>query len=218
MFNNKPKPLRTIVYVDGFNLYYGLLKGTPHKWLDLKALFTNVLSTRNKILAIKYYTAHSSARAGDPDLPVRQQAYLNALRAYIPEISIILGHFLVNEVTQKLVTPIHGQRFAKFLKTEEKGSDVNLAVHLVNDAWRNEYDVAVVVSNDSDLSEALRIVKRELHKRIVHVVPGDPALRQPSIQLKRYADKVIQITSADAAAAQLPTVIPGTTIHKPAAW
>lgn len=42
-------------------------------------------------------------------------------------------------------------------KNEEKGSDVNLAIHLLNDAWNNRFDVAVVVSNDSDLAEAMRL-------------------------------------------------------------
>jgi uncharacterized LabA/DUF88 family protein len=48
---------------------------------------------------------------------------------------------------------------AEVIHTEEKGSDVNLGVHLVNDAWLNRYDCAVVVSNDSDLAEAISLVK-----------------------------------------------------------
>jgi hypothetical protein len=76
--------MRTIVYVDGFNLYYGALKGTPYKWLDLKALFTSVLPGHN-ILKIKYYTARVSARPGNPDAPTEQDAYLRAILAHIPE-------------------------------------------------------------------------------------------------------------------------------------
>lgn len=220
--NNSDVPTyRTTIYVDGFNLYYGLVKGTPYKWLDLHALFRNVLSPQNDITAIKYYTAHASAR-GDPGLPVRQQAYLNALRAHIGCLSVIRGHFLESEVMMKLVTPIvtfHGRKeFVRVIKTEEKGSDVNLALHVVNDAWKNSYDCAAIVSNDSDLSEALKIVRTELHKKVLLLVPGDPAVRPPAIQLKRFAHKVIQLTLAHAAAAQLPNTIPGTTIHKPATW
>jgi hypothetical protein len=40
---------RTYIYVDGFNLYYGALKNTPHKWLDLKTLFQSMLSPDNNI-------------------------------------------------------------------------------------------------------------------------------------------------------------------------
>jgi uncharacterized LabA/DUF88 family protein len=75
--------------------------------------------------------------------------------------------------------------YVRVLKSEEKGSDVNLSVHLVNDAWNNRYDCAVVCSYDGDMAEAMRIVRRERHKSVVLVVPGDPAVRPPSVQLRR---------------------------------
>ena len=211
-------PVRTIVYVDGFNLYYGAVKGTPYKWLDLGALFRSLLSAQNQITAIKYYTAIVSPRPNDPDIPIRQMAYLNALEAYMPGITVTRGHYLSSVVTMMLETPMNGQRFARVYKTEEKGSDVNLALHMVNDGWRNDYDCAVIVSNDSDLSEAMRIVKVELRKKLVLIVPGDPAVRRPSAQLRRYANKTMSIPVAALAASQLPNPIPGTTIHKPAGW
>lgn len=74
--------VRTIVYVDGFNLYYGAVKGTPYKWLDLGALFRSLLSAQNHITAIRYYTAIVSPRPNDPSIPIRQMAYLNAIKAY----------------------------------------------------------------------------------------------------------------------------------------
>jgi hypothetical protein len=77
-------PSRTCVYVDGFNLYYGLLKRTPYKWLDLKSLFTTVLPSDCALQTIKYYTAIVKARRNDPQAPIRQIAYLNALQAHIP--------------------------------------------------------------------------------------------------------------------------------------
>ena len=68
-----------IVYVDGFNLYYGALKKTPYKWLDLGLLCTRMLPT-DRVTAIKYYTARISARPGNPGAPNDQQMYLRALR------------------------------------------------------------------------------------------------------------------------------------------
>ena len=130
-----------------------------------------------------------------------------------------MGAFLQNTVTMRLAKPpIVGGKFAQVLKTEEKGSDVNLALHMLNDAWHDRYDCAVVCSNDSDLSEALRIVKTERKKKIVLAVPGDPKVRPPSNQLKRYANAVISIPNAAIAAAQLPNPIPGTRLHKPGTW
>ena len=72
------KKPRTSVYIDGFNLYYGALKGTPFKWLDLRALCQAYLPN-NDIDHIKYFTARISARPNDPLQPARQQAYLRAL-------------------------------------------------------------------------------------------------------------------------------------------
>lgn len=210
--------MRTIVYIDGFNLYYGVAKNTPHKWIDLGALFRNLLSAENEITKIRYFTAKVSARPSDPDIPIRQMVYLNALSAYVPHLEITLGNFKSTVITAPLVTPINGQRFAKVHKTEEKGSDVNLAVHLVNDAWRDAFDCAAIVSNDSDLAEALRIVKVEHKKKIILLTPGDPHDRWPNTRLSRYASKTLSITAAHVAAAQLPNLIPGTTIHKPKAW
>jgi len=210
--------MRTFVYVDGFNLYYGALKSSKHKWLDLKALFTNILRADNKILKIKYYTARVSARPDDLDAPTLQDIYLRALEQHIPELTITEGHFISRPVQMKLATPIAGNQYASVMKTEEKGSDVNLAVHMVNDGWKGLYDCAVVCSNDGDLSEALRIVRRELHKTVILAIPGDPNNRPPSVELKRWASYTKRITPDDLAKSQLPNPIPGTTFHKPATW
>jgi hypothetical protein len=67
------------VYIDGFNLYYGALKGSPYKWLDLAAL-CHLMLPNDTIQSIKYFTAIVSARPYDLDLPVRQQMYLRALK------------------------------------------------------------------------------------------------------------------------------------------
>lgn len=210
--------MRTFVYIDGFNLYYGAVKGSPYKWLDLKALFTRILRSENKILAIKYYTAKVSARPDDPGAPTRQTIFLDALKAHIPELEITLGHFLQSTVRMRLAHPKPWRKTEEVLKTEEKGSDVNLALHVLNDAWENRYDCAVICSNDSDLREALRLVRSRHKKKIVLVVPGDPVLRPAAIQLKRYANAEIRIAEADLAASQLPNPIPGTTLHKPPTW
>lgn len=210
--------MRTYVYVDGFNLYYGSIRKTPYKWLDLKELFSKLLGPSYNILKIKYYTAIISARPEDPNSPIRQMAYLNALQAHIPEIEIWKGHFLAKEVCMKLAKPTPTVSYVNVIRTDEKGSDVNLALHLLNDAWRDMYDCAVVVSNDSDLSEAMRLVKKFHKKKIILLTPGDPSKRPPAIQLKKFADIKKSIPIEVIAASQLPNLIPGTKIHKPKAW
>ena len=94
--------MRTHVYVDGYNLYYGCLKRTPHKWLNIHTL-CSTLMPRNDIRAIRYFTAQVSGTPHDPDQPTRQQTYFRALRT-VPQVSIHLGHFLTHEVTCLLYT------------------------------------------------------------------------------------------------------------------
>jgi uncharacterized LabA/DUF88 family protein len=190
------------------------LKKIPYKWLDLKSLFTKILDDRNEINAIKYFTARVSGK-WDPKSPIRQQAYLRALQAYLPEISIIYGHFLTHKIMMPLANPTGTKKYVKVIKTEEKASDVNIAVHLLNDAWLDRYDCAIIVSNDSDLAEAVKIVKNELKKTIGVIMPGKGT---PSKELIQYANFVKKIRQKALSSSQLPDHIPNTTIRKPSVW
>ena len=122
--------------MDGFNLYYGSLKGTPYKWLNL-AEMGRLLLARYRINQIKYFTARVKSRQSDPDQHVRQQIYFRALET-IPNLSIIEGHFLTKPCRMPLVVPIGSTRTVNVMKTEEKGSDVNLACHLINDGYKGQ--------------------------------------------------------------------------------
>jgi len=210
---------RTCIYIDGFNLYYGSLRGTCYKWLNLKALCTALLGEKHNIVSIKYYTATISSRGNKEDAVRRQQVYLRALQSYIPELSIYYGHYLTNRVMARLCKPLlNNSPFVKVFKTEEKGSDVNLALHLLNDAWLNLYDCAVLISNDSDLAEALRLVKEQHHKNVGLVVPGNEKERRPSRELTRYANFIKRIRSHVLQNSQLPLRIPNTPLKKPVNW
>src|SRR5688572_26140228 len=96
--------MRINVYVDGFNLYYGCLKGSRYKWLDLDALCRRPFP-KDDINRIRYFTAKISARPGDdPQGPVRQDTYLRALQT-IPHLSIHLGEFYVSQTRMRLTNP-----------------------------------------------------------------------------------------------------------------
>ncbi len=210
---------RTIIYIDGFNLYYGCLKNSPYKWLDLKSLFRKLLNETHQICKIKYFTANISSRENNNDSRLRQKDYLQAISSHIPELEIIYGHYLTHEVTAKVVNPNKGiPPFIKVYKTEEKGSDVNLALHLLNDAWLDAYDCAVLVSNDSDIAEALNLVKIQHKKNIGLIFPNTDPKRKPSRQLVQYADFVKNIRHGVLANSQLPDQIPNTIIAKPKDW
>jgi hypothetical protein len=90
----------SFVYVDGFNLYYGALKRTPYKWLDLAKL-SQVMFPNDRLEPIQYFTACVSARPHNPSAPLDQQVYLRALRT-IPNLSITFGYFLTHSVPMTL--------------------------------------------------------------------------------------------------------------------
>jgi hypothetical protein len=141
---------RTWVYVDGFNLYYGAVKDTPYKWLNIRRLCALLLPS-HAIDRIKYFTARVSGRPEDPDKPTRQQICFRALKT-IPDLGIIYGSFLSHEVMMPLAqTPAGDPKIVKVIRTEERGCDVNLATHLVHDAFRAHFESAVLITNDSDL-------------------------------------------------------------------
>jgi uncharacterized LabA/DUF88 family protein len=165
-------PLKTYVYVDGFNLYYGAVRGTPFKWLDLNRLLRTLLR-RDNIVQIRYFTALVGG-GNDPESPQRQQLYLRALRT-LPNLSIHFGHFMQQVVSMRLETPIGGKRFARVVKFEEKGSDVNLATHMLVDGFDKAYEQAVIVTNDSDLLEPVKIVRQKLQLPVGMITPHKKA-------------------------------------------
>ncbi|MBK8985772.1 MAG: NYN domain-containing protein [Chloroflexi bacterium] len=200
------------IYVDGFNLYYGALKKTPYRWLNIAEL-CRLMLPHDTIKEIKYFTALVNPRPTDPDQLTRQQVYLRALRT-IPNLKIIFGHFLTHEIMMPLAPPQSG--YIKVIKTEEKGSDVNLALHLLSDGYKNVYDVAVVVSNDSDLLLPIQFVKRELGKKIGILNPQ----KHPSKVLIAHADFVKNIRQGVLSRCLFPTTLEDAqgTFTKPETW
>ena len=101
--------------------------------------------------------------------------------------------------------------------TEEKGSDVNLASHLIRDGFRGRYEVAVVVSKDTDLREPIRIVKNELNLPVGLLCPDGDVPQG----LRQVASFVRHISKSDLAHSQFPDPVIGLTgekIHKPPHW
>lgn len=175
--------LRTRIYIDGYNFYYGCLRGTPFKWLDVPALFEKhilptILHQPNQSLppskmrltdasALKYFTAKiidSAARAEDS---VSSQAtYHNALAKHCGnKIEIILGSYSKFKSNQFLVDESQPNRLPRdcakvqVWKLEEKQSDVNIALQMYDDAISGNVDQIILVTNDTDLAPALQMIK-----------------------------------------------------------
>jgi uncharacterized LabA/DUF88 family protein len=208
--------MRTAIYIDGFNLYYWL-KPLPYRWIDVKALALNAItrpSQQHEIVAVKYFTARVSDTQDDPTKATRQDIYLRALTKIIPELRICYGEF---RRQKKLMPRVNWDGSAGkpvlVWDTEEKGSDVNLAVDLVDDAWSGLYEMAVVISNDSDLERALMIVKRK-QRRVGVLIRGDATVHS----LKRASHFVVKLKESDLKNALLPREIPDSQLKIPQYW
>ena len=203
--------MATNVYIDGFNLYYGAVKNTPYRWLNIAELCRLLLPT-DQINRIQYFTAKVTALPRDPDQPARQLVYLRAL-ATIPNVEIYYGHFISNKIRLPLAD---GSGFAEVVKAEEKGSDVALATHLLHDAHMGDYDTAVVVSNDSDLIPPIGIVRQDLGKKVGLICPH----KHICTALADEVDFHKRIRRGVLRASQFPDVLTDSTgaFHKPPSW
>jgi hypothetical protein len=209
--------VRINVYVDGFNLYYGSLKGQPYKWLNLEKM-CELLLPNFEVQRVRYFTALVKERPEDTQAPVRQSAYLRALST-LPKVDVHLGSFLTKPTRMRLaVPPLVGARTVEVIKTEEKGSDVNLATYLLVDAFRKDAEAFAVVSNDSDLTEPIRIVCHELGL-VVGLLNPQPKPSQRLMQCRPSFAKPIR--AGVLRASQFPAVITdssGASIRKPLGW
>ena len=207
--------IRANVYIDGLNLYYRALRGTPYRWLDIGTL-ARLLMPQHEIVRIRYFTSLVVNRPGDASQAQRQQAYLRALRT-VPALSIHFGHFLAKRKRRPLAQqPRTGPRIVEVLDTEEKGSDVNLASYLLLDGFEDEYELAVVISNDSDLQLPIRLVTTRL-KRQVGVF--DPSRRR-SFELHSAASWYRPLRQGPLSASLFPDTLSDAQgqITKPVGW
>lgn len=206
--------MKTNTYVDGFNLYYGCLKGTPYKWLDVQKLSQLLVGSQHTLNRTRYFTAVVKGRANKPKQRQHQQIYIRALET-IPNLHIHYGNFLAKPKRLPRADKLPRLKMVEVMVTEEKGSDVNLATYLLLDAFNNDYDSALVFSNDSDLQEPIRVVREELGKK-VGVVMTDPTLRRSALQ----ADFYRRIRAGNLRATQLPETLTDAhgTITKPPEW
>lgn len=204
------------VYVDGFNFYYGSVKGTPYKWLDFDAFAQSMLRGYS-INRIKYFTARVDDRPEDPQQSQRQDIYLQAL-ATIPTVDVILGQFRTQRKTLPLASSVKRGRVTQMVTvvaTEEKGSDVSLGAHIVWDSCHGACDTVVVISNDSDLQTPIDMA-RQLGREVIVVNPH----RHQNQTSHLFGDDRRNIRRSHLAASQLPERVQTKegVLHRPGSW
>ncbi len=211
-------------------------RGPLNKWVDVAKLCLEVLPGLS-VNRIRYFTALIKSTPVDPHMTSRQQFFIRALET-IPNLSVHYGHFLESTTRMRVANPpIGGPATVQVVKMEEKGSDVNIATYMLVDAFRGDCDQLIVVTNDSDLAEPVRIINKELNIPVgifnphsqstadcqhrINERPGSAPRAKQSITLRKVAKFSRDIREEHLAAAQFPDVLTdaqGKTVKKPAGW
>ncbi len=160
--DTKEEKQRVIVYVDGFNFYYGLKdpKWKKYYWIDIVKLFEQFMLPHQELMAVKYF----SARSYHIDKSKRQDAFFQANKEN-PKFKLILGKYLKKQITCfNCQNIIHTH--------EEKESDVRFATQIVADAYQKNCDIAIVVSADSDMIPAIELAKEVNTKVFIYFPPN----------------------------------------------
>lgn len=208
--------MKTTIYIDGYNLYFGLVKNTPYKWLNLISLFTEIIKIQNpksSIINIKYFTAPVLTRFSrhKEQSQASQSRYHRAL-----EISggskfiIINGYFETNRSTPPVYNKsIDLQNKAEVWKLEEKQTDVNIALEMYRDSLSGENEQQVLVSNDSDLIPALKLIGKDSpHIELGLILPKKKSQKRQNANLAQLANWVRKhVKDEELKKHQLPNMI-----------
>ena len=208
--------MRTIVYIDWFNLYYGIIEKSGYRWVNLSTLFNSILKSRHNIVAIKFFTANLLVIGNNHTVKKEQENFHRALSIFNPEIEMFFGKFIEKTVriSPTLNAPL--SKTIEFNTFEEKETDVNLAVEMMSDFYLNKFDCAVLVSNDSDFSSVLNKIHSQSSKSIGLITPGKQT--RASFRLSRFATFKRRIALSHLKDNQLPNQIPNSNIIKPPRW
>jgi uncharacterized LabA/DUF88 family protein len=150
---------RVSVYIDGFNLYFGIREAGFHacRWLNLQALVQNILHPTQELVEIKYFTSRVS---NNPDKQKRQSTYIEAVESI--GVKIIYGNYQDNKEECKRCGHL-------WLSAKEKMTDVNIATNIIMDAYQDKYDAAMLISGDSDLVPPINAVHQNFKNKRVFI-------------------------------------------------
>lgn len=174
---------RAIVYIDGYNLYYGMAKPLNCKWVNLEKAFVDLLSKHMDVVKINFFTSWSI----DQGSKRRQVMYVSALRS-LPLLTVHLGRHQMK--THDCLAPACPHNYS-YQKPQEKKTDVKIAVEMVADAFEHNCEVQVLVSGDTDLVPAVEMVRTIPNApRVWHFAPslGDDVDKERGKNIKELRD------------------------------
>jgi uncharacterized LabA/DUF88 family protein len=201
---------RVAVYIDGFNLYYGLKEARYEKylWLDVHRLSGRFLHPGQTLCSVKYFTARVSSPV---DKQRRQTAYLEALESHTPA-QLIFGTFQETDAQCRSCGAV-------WKKQEEKKTDVAIATEIIMDAVNDVFDLAILVSGDGDLVPPVLAVRSKWpDKRFTAMFPPF----RKSFQLQSVCHFKRDVTQKHLRVSQLPDEVirqsDGFKLARPPQW
>ncbi len=200
------KKERVTVFIDGFNLYFGINSAYPNfKWLNVYELSQNLLRPNQELISVYYFTARIG---NNPPKEQRQNIYLSALKS--TPTQLIYGHYKSKSKNCR--------RCGHTWQTnEEKMTDVNIAIQMMTGAVKNTYDRAILISGDSDLVPPIKTVQDLFNKKVFVVFPPNRHNRS----VKTLANGSMVLGRGTLGKAQFPASIllkNGHTLAKPTQW
>jgi uncharacterized LabA/DUF88 family protein len=177
---------RLSLFIDGYNLYYSIKNRYPqYKWLNLYSLAEQFCGRNDQVKDVYFFTAYYR---DEPQKKARLELYIKALAS--KNVKTILGKFK-KKTFKCRVDCGHPANQKRYQGYEEKETDVNLSVRLLDDALNNKYDKAIIVSGDSDLIPAIKAVKKNFpSKKIGLALP----INQFGNDLKEHCDFTLKIS------------------------
>jgi uncharacterized LabA/DUF88 family protein len=177
----KTRPTRVIVYIDGFNFYFGIIaKGwRKYLWLNLQKFARSLLLPEQELIHTKYFTSRISKPVSKQK---RQSIFLDALSS-LPDFSIFYGRY------QADVRTCENCGFSSFVSSEKK-TDVNIATELMVDAFQDNFDTAIIVTADADLTGPVVAIRKLFpQKKVIIAFPP----KRHSYELKTVASGTYHI-------------------------
>ena len=201
--------MRVMVYIDGFNLYFGMHAqfGKKYLWLDIKKLAQSLLITGQTLAGVKYFT---SRVANQPEKERRQKTYLEAVQT-VTHCEMFFGRYQSNSIECRTCGSV-------WPSPKEKMTDVNIATHIIIDAYQDKYDTALLVSGDSDLIPPLRSIKENFPQKKVGV--AFPPMRH-SLALHEVVDFSFIVGKKKLRDSQMPDEVvraDGFILKRPTTW
>lgn len=183
--------MKTTIYIDGFNLYYGVLRGTQYKWLDVVSLFSSLSKEQNpdsEVTQVKFFTAPIKARLStrQQQAVTSQRIYIKALENKYPDVfECIEGFHQISKGTfPKYQDPIDKTDKVSVWRLEEKQTDVNIAINLYRDAILENAEQVILVSGDSDLTPVLELIQKDrpnIKIGVIFPIPYNEKMERRSI-------------------------------------